>query len=486
MRPRPSHLALLAIALLAIAGFFVARLILLPRRGFDPDELEHSHAAWLMWKGMVPYKDFFEHHTPWYYYVLRPFFNCFDVGASFEGARRFLIAGRGLSVLLTALAAWLVYRIGRRWQDARTGLVAALFFVAQPVVVQKTIEIRPDIPALALFLAGLLLVLRGIARRAEATAPDLRSFGAAGLAVGAAVMCTQKVLFVLPGALAGLGIWALGGGRAGVPRRMLAIVVLLAGIAVPAALTWGAFAAQHAGREFVANNFLLNARWQHFETRQWEEVYDTSKPVLLLALVGPALSLYRILRWRERRDGDVLLICIGAGLFAGLRVVPAAHRQYYLMLFPLVCLFAVQALFWLADRAPGRLRPVLLGLALLGLLWKPARGVEDEYRRADGDQIAQLRTVFERTGPTDTVMDGWKGMGVFRPHAFFYFFLHEETRAMLPPGRLDAFLDDLESGRVRPKLIALDDNLRALGPRFMTFVQRHYASNDDLLYFRTR
>jgi hypothetical protein len=94
-----------------------------------------------------------------------------------------------------------------------------------------------------------------------------------------------------------------------------------------------------------------------------------------------------------------------------------------------------------------------------------------------------LRTVFERTAPTDVVMDGWQGMGVFRPHAFYYYFLHEETRAMLPPARLDAFLDDLESGRVRPKLIVLDTNLRALGPRFVGFVQSHYASNDDFFYF---
>src|SRR3982750_2848015 len=144
MRPRWFHVVLLAVALLAVAGFIAARLFLLPRRFFDPDEFEHAHAAWLMSKGVVPYRDFFEHHTPWYYYVLRPFFNWFHVEASFDGARRFLYAGRGLSVVLTALSAALVYRIGRLWRDPLTGVVGALFFVAQPVVLQKSIEIRPD------------------------------------------------------------------------------------------------------------------------------------------------------------------------------------------------------------------------------------------------------------------------------------------------------------------------------------------------------
>ncbi|HEX7500354.1 MAG TPA: hypothetical protein VF524_08615 [Polyangia bacterium] len=44
--------------LLAIAGFFLARIPVLPHRLFDPDELEHAHAAWCVFKGMIPYKDF--------------------------------------------------------------------------------------------------------------------------------------------------------------------------------------------------------------------------------------------------------------------------------------------------------------------------------------------------------------------------------------------------------------------------------------------
>ena len=61
-------------------------------RIFDPDELEHSHAAWSMFKGMLPYNDFFEHHTPWYYYALRPFFKWFNVDGSLESARHFLLS----------------------------------------------------------------------------------------------------------------------------------------------------------------------------------------------------------------------------------------------------------------------------------------------------------------------------------------------------------------------------------------------------------
>jgi 4-amino-4-deoxy-L-arabinose transferase-like glycosyltransferase len=485
MRPRPLHLVLAA-----TAGFFAALIPVLPHRTFDPDEFEHAHAAWLMWKGMVPYKDFFEHHTPWYYYALRPLFNWFDVDASFDGARHFLVAGRGLSLLVTAVSLWLVYQIGRRWAARGIGLVAALLLLTQPVFFQKAVELRGDVLALPFFLAGLLALVRGLEPRVEARGPAgaLGWFVGAGLAVGGAVMCTQKMLFVLPGALAGLGLWALTAAprtSARVRSRILAIVAFGLALGVPLLLTWAAFARQDAGHEFIRNNFLLNAGWKHFATKQLRKVLLTSAPVLALAVFGMKTSLSELLRSpsAERRYGDLLLACMAVAPFAELPLVPAAHRQYYMMPLPILCLFAARALFTLAERARARGRSQQFARALPLLAVLPLISLIGELNDSNSRQLAKLRTVFERTAPADLVMDGWQGMGVFRPHAFYYYFLHEETRAMLPPARLDAFLDDLESGRVRPKLIVLDTNLRELGPRFVSFVQSHYASNDDFFYF---
>jgi hypothetical protein len=53
---------------------------------------------------------------------------------------------------------------------------------------------------------------------------------------------------------------------------------------------------------------------------------------------------------------------------------------------------------------------------------------------------------------------------------------------MLTQSQRDAYLDELTSGRVRPALITLDDELRALGPRFMQFLRDRYVSTDGLFY----
>ena len=61
--------------------------------------------------------------------------------------------------------------------------------------------------------------------------------------------------------------------------------------------------------------------------------------------------------------------------------------------------------------------------------------------------------------------------------------MHRELQVSLPESEKDAYLEALTSGRVKPALITLDDELRALGPRFVDFVQRHYVSSDGLFYF---
>ena len=98
-----------AFLLVAIAGLLIARIPVMGVRFFDPDELEHAHAAWSVFRGLLPYRDFFEHHTPWYYLGLSPFFRWFAVDQSFESAMRFLSFARGLSLVLTALSVGLLF-----------------------------------------------------------------------------------------------------------------------------------------------------------------------------------------------------------------------------------------------------------------------------------------------------------------------------------------------------------------------------------------
>jgi len=488
----------LSAALLATVGVFLARVPVLPHRRFDPDEFEHAHAAWCFFKGMVPYRDFFEHHTPAYYYLLRPFFRWFAVDTSFDSALHFLVFGRCLSVALSILSVFLLTRIGQLWQDSDqaaeptphgVGPLAGLLLATQPIFLQKAIEIRPDMLALPFFLGSLWLLLRGMARQA-AGAGALKHFAASGFSLGVAIMSTQKMLFVLPGALVGLGLWSLladsPDGRHLALRfdlaRALGTATFLLAALIPGVLTWCAFEANHAGHAFIANNFLLNAHWKHFSTHQGVKLLTTSWPMLVFALLGALVFLRRFWRSTTRPHGGLVLLCTVVGLLLGVLVIPVAQRQYYLMPLPLACLFAAHGLMFAIERLPERRRPSATAVLAILLAVLPAIALGESFVEGNEEQLAKLRQVFQRTKPTDVVLDGWDGMGVFRPHALYYYFLHEEARAILPQEQVDAFLDALDSGRIRPRLIAMDENLAALGPRFIAIVNRHYVSNDGYFY----
>jgi len=473
--------------LLAAVVLLIARIPVMGVRVFDADEFEHAHAAWSVSRGLLPYRDFFEHHTPWYYLALSPFFRLFAVDQSFDGASRFLVFARGLSLALTALSAFVMFLVGRLAGNRKLGLLAALFLVGQPAVIQKMLEIRPDVPALPFFLGGLWFLLRALRDDAVPAPPRLRWFLGGGLCLGAAIMCTQKMLFVLPGAFVGLGLWALAGGRQRFVARSFAVLAVVAGIAIPVAVTWIAFAAQGAGDPFIRNNFITNAHWRLRSNRHLMFMLETSWPILVLCAVGAVVAVRRFFQKADPRPyGDVLLLCTLGGLLAGIAVVPAAYKQYYLMPLPIACVFAARGLSFLVEKTQERFHgPLLVGATAVLLIW-PAVELGKSFVRRDDRQAARLRYVFEHTRPEDPVLDGWLGTAVFRPHPLPYFFMHREVLAMLSDADLDRYLRPLESGTARPALITLDDELRALGPRFMRFLQNNYVSRDGMFYMPAR
>jgi hypothetical protein len=80
---------------LAIATIvFAAGSWFLVHRRFDIDELEHAHAAWCVAQGLIPYRDFFEHHPPALYLLSAPLFRAMSPATrSTERRRRSRCAG---------------------------------------------------------------------------------------------------------------------------------------------------------------------------------------------------------------------------------------------------------------------------------------------------------------------------------------------------------------------------------------------------------
>lgn len=483
-----------------LVGLFSLRLLIFQTRWFNPDEFEHLHAAWCTSKGSLAYRDFFEHHTPWFYYLLSPIVHGADKS---EGtAITALFAARAVSLAITTCSVLVLISVGsisQRETDLLSGnfvgLSSALFIAGMPTFLDKTIEIRPDVPALLFWLCCLAVLSKALQK------PRAFLFLISGFCLGAAIMFTQKLLFTLPGVAGTAIIWVLHSGRGEARRKRLTLVCVFAtGLALPMLATWSFFELHSAGQDFFRNNFVLNARWKAAEPPQpfLRYILTDSWPIVLMALVGVGLlirdcfataPLDKSMPFEQKRPRNpdwagILFLGTAISLLLGLEIIPVAMAQYYLPLLPLVCLFASRFMASMIVRLGPRFRLTYLLVLLSIMQISPVSHALKTRYWNNSRQLVQLSLVMSHSSCEDLILDGWKGLGVFRPHAWYYYFLHPEIRKMLPAKSLDAFLKDLESGRVVPKIITLDNNLRALSGRFLLFVQTHYENIGDDIWVR--
>ena len=119
-------------------------------------------------------------------------------------------------------------------------------------------------------------------------------------------------------------------------------------------------------------------------------------------------------------------------------------------------------------------------MALVSLLvcisWISLVQFRDAFKLGNTNQLDEIQYVIRNTDPKATVLDGWSGIGVFRPHAFFYWFLHRRLVATLEVDAMDSLLTGLKSAYIQPTLIIFDDDLQMVSPDLNEFVVHNYLS----------
>lgn len=506
---------------------FAARLLLLQVREFDPDELEHVHNAWNISRGLVIYKDFFEHHTPWLHFFLSAYLPFFDTDRTSAAAAAFLTFARLWMWVCTAVVLWLTFRLGRLWRGSEVAWLGTAFLGFIVMFLQKSLEIRPDGPAAACLLGGLLLMMR--AARGEASL-----FGWSGVLFGASVMFTQKAVF----GILGVGFFAVvylassssTSGQALRTRIRNVAAFSVAGV-LPTIATLLYFWWQGALGAFWRCTFEAPASWVPGSGPAGFvlEVFRDNPVISALGIVWSLRAFVRGFASDSGRSGDLLLSATAIAMAIGLFVLPEPARHYFLLFFPLLALFAaaalVDAVAALAREGGGHREDLgffLLGAGLLALVWRlghpafahpgsvaalatgtvllagtlAARRLQHLalavlvtglcihplalQRRAfewrNDRTLAKLRFVQQNTHAADTVMDGYTGFGAFRRHAFYHWIFLGHLRQLWPDGERDRLLVALRSGAAAPRLIFSDIYLRTVSPQISAWLDGHYAA----------
>jgi hypothetical protein len=348
-----------ALCWIGIGLLLFARLHLLATRLYDPDEFEHLHAAVCVAGGLVPYRDFFEHHGPVTYYMSAPFV------ALLGPVPQLLTVNRLASLLLTVGTLAATWLISRQLYNTRVAVAALVWLSTLPPYVEKSVEWRPDVPAMFFVAWAAWLLVRpgrsigvGAASRtasAQQTSRIHKSFGnrgparlarpawsvglPAGVLLGLAAACTLKVLPVAGGMVLG-ALWTAPTQGRNVLRQLLAGSI---GFAVVWSAIWGAFAIGAAGDDFLRCVLLYPLEWPADvpdpAARPLDHLWgikDWSPIHLGLAVLGLGITLSRLRLRRSRRRGEPVATLGCAVHLLSLAVMPTVYLQYYLLALPLL------------------------------------------------------------------------------------------------------------------------------------------------------
>jgi 4-amino-4-deoxy-L-arabinose transferase-like glycosyltransferase len=165
-----------------VLGWFWLRRGSVYNHPWDSDETQHLHVVWGWTQGLIPYRDFFDNHTPLFHILFAPIF-------SILGERPDIVdLGRWYMVALDALVAWCTYRIGAQVFSRRIGIVAALLCAFYPNAYFKMGEFRTDVLWTLLWLATLVLLTKPRLTRGHRFL--------AGLTFGATFATSQKTVLL--------------------------------------------------------------------------------------------------------------------------------------------------------------------------------------------------------------------------------------------------------------------------------------------------
>lgn len=438
------------------------------------DEIEFFRATDWVRRGLVPYRDFWEHHTPLQWYLFAPL----SALARGEGAGA-VIAMRWLQVPLWIATFALAMQWMRRMDIAAPARWAAIgVAVASSFFMSPAVEYRVDVLGCALYLAG--VVCAGRMRDAKSWAV------AAGAALTLAAFANIRLG---PLIAATVVLYALVDPRERRWRVNRSTDWMLFGVGGAVALVFGAFAAAGALDEAMQQVWFDNYIGDRLARAREGELFRrvavsfgvlvrgsgigfepaAVDPGAIVLMVFGALGIALALRtWRRPDELFVaaVLQLVSVAFIARMQRVYNYHFEIVtLMMLPLVAIVF------------ARIKSRPLTAAILMAAWCASaaasvfRGKEDDLAWQD----LVMREAHARTLPHEKVWDG-AGWALRREPAYRFWFLAELPQLLVQHGHAERYrVEDLISNP--PAAIIPDYYVRlwlANDARLAPFVATHY------------
>ncbi|MBU0762305.1 MAG: glycosyltransferase family 39 protein, partial [Candidatus Altiarchaeota archaeon] len=224
-------------------SFSSQSLFFIPSAGFF-DETENLHASWLVYRGYIPYRDFFEHHTPLTWYVLSPLFNFYmdDI--------RILNTGKQIMLLISFLDLLIVYSISRQYMGVKPSLLAVTLLATQYNFFLNMSKIYNEAFLIFFTLLSFRFLLAGLKNKSNTW------FFLAGTAMGIGFGFKQTALLLFP--VIPVSIFTAYISKKKAREIMGGISSAGVGFLIPVVAVALFFYMQGSAAEFIYHVFLLN------------------------------------------------------------------------------------------------------------------------------------------------------------------------------------------------------------------------------------
>ncbi len=377
---------------------------------FNVDEFENLQIIWLWTQGVLPFRDYYHPHLPFYNLLLAPLL------AATGPTPALLSWVRAVFFPVVLFTIWQVWWIARRMNGRTVGLLALVLFLISPMMAVALAEMRPDVLALPLVLGAVMAYLAQLDR--PAVSPRL--FLLAGLLLGLSFLFTQKNVF-----LALVLFWAFErhhartGGHGG--ARHVAVVAGAAVLAAAPVLL--SIVALFAAGVMNADQWVLLSGngTAYVEVRKMLPYKGLI--CLRYAFAGVVVIGLSLLVGRRQPPGRVPWIGFAAAFLAvtAAQLFGQSIVFYHMFLLPHLFL-AMLAARTLSRYSTGAIVALVIVQALVSHV------VERDSYRPRGPQLAAYRYVLNHVDPDRPVLDNLTGFSTFRPIAGHFMFVRPMFR----------------------------------------------------------
>ena len=422
-----------------------------------------------------------------------------------------MFAARTMSWLFAGVALLFTFLLGTRYGGKSVGWLSTAFLSLSVVFVGRSLEIRPDVPATAFWVISQWALVTALAQDDRQRTNRLW-WALAGLMLGATLLFTQKALLTGPGFALFSAFYVLTRDHTRAALSKVAdLVIFVAASAIPLLGMLGVFWAHGAVHPLIESVLLGNLGWiQEVTARstlRWMLLRD---PFLCaFATAGFVIAAFRIVRDREQSYRRAAMFLPTASLFAGMGMIPTPYPQYLLPILPAAAIYAADflrsALSLSQDRERSPIDRIEWALAAVAFLVVATLGMaiaQPFFRHvaiypivgavaiacvlalvsrrqidyacvavmlaismysaqqlvwmaglSNAEALSQMAIIHSTTTPTDQVMDGFTGVGWFRPQASFYWMTVPGIRMQIPPDEKSRMVTMLGDCGGQPKIV---------------------------------